>query len=316
MINTNIKIFIAGHKGLAGSAIHRALLAKGYTNILTRSSSELDLRDYNKVFEFFKMEKPQWVFFAAAKVGGIHANSTYGADFLLDNLKLQNSVIEASYKNNVSKLLFMGSSCIYPKLAPQPLKEEYLLSSVLEPTNEPYAIAKIAGIKLCSAMNKQYGTNFLSAMPTNLYGINDNYHKENAHVLPMLIRRFHEAKVSKAKEVVVWGTGKPKREFLCSDDLAEAVIFLMENFNASDIGELINIGSGQEHTIREIALLIKEIVGFQGQLVFDPSKPDGTPRKLLDVSRMSKLGWNYKIELTEGMKKAYDDFLTNKAVRL
>jgi len=315
-VNTNIIIYVAGHKGLAGSAIVRALLAKGYSNILIRSSSELDLRDHNEVFEFLGREQPDWVFLAAAKVGGIYANTTYPADFILDNLKVQNNIIEAAYKNNVKKLLFLGSSCIYPKLAPQPLREEYLLSSPLEPTNEPYAIAKIAGIKLCSAMNRQYGTNFISAMPTNLYGINDNYHKENAHVLPMLIRRFHEAKLSNASEVVVWGTGTPKREFLCSDDLAEALIFLMENFNASDIGEIINIGSGKEHTIKEIAVLLKEIVGYKGNLVFDTTKPDGTQRKLMDVSKLSKLGWNYKTELSVGLKMAYDDFLTNKATRL
>ncbi|MEI6055035.1 MAG: GDP-L-fucose synthase [Lentisphaerota bacterium] len=315
-MNTNIIIYVAGHKGLAGSAIVRALLAKGYSNILIRSSSELDLRDHNEVFEFLGREQPDWVFLAAAKVGGIYANTTYPADFILDNLKVQNNIIEAAYKNNVKKLLFLGSSCIYPKLAPQPLREEYLLSSPLEPTNEPYAIAKIAGIKLCSAMNRQYGTNFISAMPTNLYGINDNYHKENAHVLPMLIRRFHEAKLSNASEVVVWGTGTPKREFLCSDDLAEALIFLMENFNASDIGEIINIGSGKEHTIKEIAVLLKEIVGYKGNLVFDTTKPDGTQRKLMDVSKLSKLGWNYKTELSVGLKMAYDDFLTNKATRL
>lgn len=315
-MNTSIKIYVAGHKGLAGSAIVRALLAKGYSNILTRSSSELDLRDHNEVFKFLGQEKPDWVFLAAAKVGGIYANTTYPADFILDNLKVQNNIIEAAYKNNVKKLLFLGSSCIYPKLAPQPLKEEYLLSSPLEPTNEPYAIAKIAGIKLCSAMNRQYGTNFISAMPTNLYGINDNYHKENAHVLPMLIRRFHEAKLCNDSEVVVWGTGTPKREFLCSDDLAEALIFLMENFNASDIGEVINIGSGKEHTIKEIAVLLKEIVGYKGNLVFDTSKPDGTPRKLLDVSKLSKLGWNYKTELSVGLKMAYNDFLTNKSRRI
>lgn len=311
-----MKIYVAGHEGLAGSAIVRALLAKGYLNIIGRSFSELDLRDHNKVFEFFSQEKPDWVFLAAAKVGGIYANSTYPADFILDNLKVQNNVIEAAYKNDVKKLLFLGSSCIYPKLAPQPLKEEYLLSSALEPTNEPYAIAKIAGIKLCSAMNSQYGTNFISAMPTNLYGINDNYHKENAHVLPMLIRRFHEAKLSNAPEVVVWGTGTPKREFLCSDDLAEALIFLMENFDASNIGEIINIGSGKEISIKEIAILLKEIVGYKGNLIFDASKPDGTPRKLLDVSKLSKLGWNYKIQLHDGLKITYKDFLENKATRL
>lgn len=316
MQNSNVKIYVAGHRGLVGSAIVRALFAKGYSNILTRSSSELDLRDHNQVFEFFRREKPDWVFLAAAKVGGIYANSTYPAEFILDNLKVQNNVIESSYKHGAKKLLFLGSSCIYPKLAPQPLKEEYLLSSALEPTNEPYAIAKIAGIKLCSAMNKQYGTNFISAMPTNLYGINDNYHKENAHVMPMLIRRFHEAKLSNAPEVTVWGTGTPKREFLSSDDLADAVIFIMENFNAADIGEVINIGSGKEHTIKEIALLIKDTVGYEGNLVFDTSKPDGTPRKLLDVSKLSNLGWNYKTELPEGLSIAYKDFLTNKATRL
>ncbi len=315
-MNTHLKIHVAGHNGLVGSAIIRALTAKGYSNILTRDFSELDLCDNNKVFEFFNQEKPDWVFLAAAKVGGIYANSTYPVDFILDNLKIQNNIIEASYLNKVSKLLFLGSSCIYPKLAPQPLKEEYLLSSALEPTNEPYAIAKIAGIKLCSAMNKQHGTNFISAMPTNLYGINDNYHMENAHVIPMLMRRFHEAKLANAPQVTVWGTGTPKREFLFSDDLAEALIFLMENYNAVDIGELINIGSGKENTIREIAFLIKEAVGYKGELIFDTSKPDGTPRKLLDVSKLSRLGWQYKTELAAGLKLAYNDFLTNKTIRL
>jgi len=285
MLNANLKIFIAGHRGLAGSAIFRVLKAKGYSNILTRSSSELDLRDHNKTFDFFRQEKPEWVFLAAARVGGIYANSTYPADFILDNLKVQNNVIEASYKYEQGNCFSLVQAAFTLNLLRKPLKEESLLTSPLEPTNEPYAVAKIAGIKLCSAMNRQYGTNFISAMPTNLYGINDNYHKENAHVLPMLIRRFHEAKLAKAPEVIVWGTGNPKREFLCSDDLAEALLLLMEKFNASDVGEIINIGSGKENTISEIAFLIKEAVGYKGDVVFDPSKPDGTPRKLLDVSK-------------------------------
>jgi len=312
----NKKIFIAGYKGLVGSALVRELQKKGYKNFILKTREELDLMNSEQVFRFFEEEKPDWVFLAAAKVGGIYANNTYPVDFLLDNLKIQNNIIEASYKNNVEKLLFLGSSCIYPKLAPQPLKEEYLLTSALEPTNEPYALAKITGIKLCSAFNKQYGTNYISAMPCNLYGINDNYHAENAHVIPMLLRRFHEAKEKNLEKVTVWGTGTPMREFMCSDDLAEACVYLMENKNAKEIGEFINIGAGIDVTIRELAELIKETVGFEGKLEFDTTKPDGTPKKLLDVSRLNALGWKSKISLKEGLKISYEDFLNNLCVRL
>lgn len=310
------KIFIAGHKGLVGSAIHRQLVKEGFTNIITKSRQELDLLEVNQVFEFFEKEKPDWVFLAAAKVGGIHANSTYPADFILENLKVQNNVIEASYKNNVEKLLFLGSSCIFPKNAPQPMKEEYLLSSPLEPTNDAYAIAKIAGIKLCNSMNKQYDTNYLSVMPCNLYGLNDNYHLENAHVLPTLIRKFHEAKEKNLDEVIIWGTGTPKREFMYSDDLAEACIFLMKNCEAKDIGEFINIGTGIDCTILELAQTIKKVVAFEGRISLDESRPDGTMRKLLDVSRIKALGWESKISLEEGIRKSYQDFLENSNIRL
>ena len=312
----NKKIFIAGHKGLVGSALIRQLQKKGYKNFVLKTREELDLMQTEKVFKFFEEEKPDWVFLAAAKVGGIYANNTYPVDFLLDNLKIQNNIIEAAYKNNVEKLLFLGSSCIYPKLAPQPIKEEYLLTSALEPTNEPYALAKITGIKLCSAFNKQYGTNYISAMPCNLYGINDNYHTENAHVIPMLLRRFHEAKEKNLQKVTVWGTGTPMREFMCSDDLAEACVYLMENKNAEEIGEFINIGTGTDVTIRELAELIKETVGFEGELEFDTTKPDGTPKKLLDVSRLNALGWHTKNSFKQGLKLSYEDFLNNHCVRL
>lgn len=310
------KIFIAGYKGLVGSALVRQLKKKGYKNLVLKDREELDLMDSNQVFSFFEKEKPDWIFLAAAKVGGIHANNTYPVDFLLDNLKIQNNVIEASYKNNAQKLMFLGSSCIYPKMAPQPLKEEYLLTSALEHTNEPYALAKITGIKLCSAYNRQYGTNFISVMPCNLYGINDNYHAENAHVIPMLLRRFHEAKEKNLEKVIVWGTGKPMREFMCSDDLAEACVYLMENKSADEIGEFINIGTGTDITIKELAGLIKETVGFKGELEFDTTKPDGTPKKLLDVSRINALGWKAKISFKEGLKLSYDDFLSNVCIRL
>jgi GDP-L-fucose synthase len=265
--------------------------------------------------EFFKSKRPDLVYLAAAKVGGIFANNTYPADFILDNLKVQNNVIEASWRHGVSKLLFLGSSCIYPKMAPQPLKEEYLLTSPLEPTNEPYAVAKIAGIKLCSAMNRQYGTDYISVMPTNLYGPNDNYHRENAHVLPMLLRRFHDAKADRQASVIVWGTGNPKREFMYVDDMADACVFLMENFTAKDIGELINIGTGEDCTIRALAELIKDVVGYKGDLLFDPTKPDGTPRKLLDVSRLQNLGWRYRTSLSDGLAATYKDFLENSSLR-
>jgi len=312
----NKKIFIAGHKGLVGSALEKQLQKKGYKNFILKTKEELDLINTEQVFKFFEEEKPEWVFLAAAKVGGIYANNTYPVDFLLDNLKIQNNIIEAAYKNKTEKLLFLGSSCIYPKLAPQPLKEEYLMTSVLESTNEPYALAKITGIKLCNSFNKQYGTNYISVMPCNLYGANDNYHAENAHVIPMLLRRFHEAKEKNLKKVTVWGTGTPMREFMRSDDLAEACVYLMENKNANEIGEFINIGTGSDVTIRELAELIKETVGFKGELEFDTTKPDGTPKKLLDVSRLNALGWRAKISLKEGLKLSYQDFLNNLCVRL
>jgi GDP-L-fucose synthase len=304
------RIYIAGHRGLVGSALMRRLKAGGYANIVTRTHSELDLVDQAAVNTFFKSEKPEYVFLAAAKVGGIHANNTYRADFIYQNLMIESNIIHAAYLNGVKKLLFLGSSCIYPKLAPQPMKEEHLLTGLLEATNEPYAIAKIAGIKMCGAYNSQYGTNYISAMPTNLFGPGDNYDLQNSHVLPALIRKMHEAKTNGGKEVVVWGTGTPQREFLYSDDLADACVFLMESRNAKDIGEFVNIGSGREVTIRELAELVAEVVGFNGRLVFDSSKPDGTPRKLLDVSRLHSLGWQSVTSLHDGVKKAYADYLT------
>ena len=305
----NKKIFVAGHRGLVGGAILRELQRKGYTNFALRTHSELDLEDTKAVDEFFKSERPDWVFLAAAKVGGIYANNTYPVDFLLNNLKIQNNIFESAFKYKVSKFMFLGSSCIYPKNAPQPIKEEYLLSSKLEPTNEPYALAKICGIKLANAYNRQYGTNYISVMPCNLYGIGDNYHPENAHVVPMLIRRFHEAKMRGDKTVSAWGTGTPLREFLFSDDLASACVYLMENKNADEIGEFINIGSGKERTIKEIVELVKKTVGFEGEVIWDKTKPDGTPRKLMDVSRINSLGWKAQVELEEGLKIAYQDFL-------
>ena len=305
----NKKIFVAGHRGLVGGAILRELQSKGYTNFALRTHSELDLEDTKAVDEFFKSERPDWVFLAAAKVGGIYANNTYPVDFLLNNLKIQNNIFESAFKYKVSKFMFLGSSCIYPKNAPQPIKEEYLLSSKLEPTNEPYALAKICGIKLANAYNRQYGTNYISVMPCNLYGIGDNYHPENAHVVPMLIRRFHEAKMRGDKTVSAWGTGTPLREFLFSDDLASACVYLMENKNVDEIGEFINIGSGKERTIKEIVELVKKTVGFEGEVIWDKTKPDGTPRKLMDVSRINSLGWKAQVELEEGLKIAYKDFL-------
>ena len=300
------KIYVAGHRGMVGSAIVRKLTSLGYTNLLTRTSSDLDLRNQQKVAEFFEVEKPEYVFLAAAKVGGIVANNTYRADFLYENLAIQNNIIHGSYLNKVKKLMFLGSSCIYPKLAPQPLKESYLLSGYLEQTNEPYAIAKIAGIKMCEAYRAQYGCNFISVMPTNLYGTNDNYDLVNSHVLPAMIRKFHEAKEIGASEMTLWGTGSPMREFLHADDLAEACLFLMENYNEA---ELVNIGTGEDVTIKKLADLVKQIVGFQGEIVWDSSKPDGTPRKLMDVSKLHGLGWHHKIALEEGIKLAYQDFL-------
>lgn len=303
------KIYIAGHRGMVGSAIHRKLSELGYTNIITRTSSELDLRDQAAVATFFSAEKPEYVFLAAAKVGGILANNTYRADFIYENLAIQNNVIHQSHVHDIKKLMFLGSSCIYPKAAPQPLQEDYLLTGKLELTNEPYAIAKIAGIKMCEAYRAQYGKNFISVMPTNLYGINDNYHPENSHVLPALIRRFHEAKVNQYTSVTIWGTGSPLREFLFSDDLAEACVFLM---NSYDEDQFINIGVGEDLSIKDLALLIKDIVGYQGDLTFDSSKPDGTARKLMDVTKIHQLGWKHKIPLEEGITRAYEDFKQKK----
>ena len=296
------KIYIAGHRGMVGSAIQRRLEKAGYTNFVTRTSSELDLRDQRAVQQFFEEERPDHVYLAAAKVGGIHANNTYRGEFLYDNLMIQNNVIHSSYKTGVKKLLFLGSSCIYPKLAPQPLQEDYLLTGTLEPTNEPYAIAKIAGIKLCDAYRDQYGCNYISVMPTNLYGPNDNYDLENSHVLPALIRKFHEAKKENKPEVVMWGTGSPKREFLHVDDLADACYFLMENYNEKG---LVNIGTGTDISIYELACMIKEIVGYEGEIVKDTTKPDGTPRKLMNVDKLKGAGWEYSIKLREGIGAVY-----------
>lgn len=299
------KIYVAGHRGMVGSALVRKLQSLGYTNILTRSSAELDLRNQAAVQSFFKEEQPAFVFMAAAKVGGIHANNTFRADFIYDNLMMEANVIHAAYQYQVEKLLFLGSSCIYPKLAPQPLKEAYLLDGQLEATNEPYAIAKITGIKLCEAYRAQYACNFISAMPTNLYGPNDNYDLQNAHVLPALIRKFHEAKMQQAPEVVLWGTGKPMREFLHVDDLAAACYFLMQDYNEA---EFVNIGTGVDITIAALAQLIKEIVGYEGNIVNDTTKPDGTPRKLMDVSKMKALGWSAQIDLQSGIRSVYEAY--------
>jgi GDP-L-fucose synthase len=307
--NTSGKIYIAGHNGMVGSAIHRGLLKKGYANIVTRSSKELDLRNQNEVNDFFKSEKPDFVFLAAAKVGGILANNTYRAEFLYDNLMIQTNVIHASYTNKVSKLLFLGSSCIYPKMAKQPLTEEALLTGELEPTNEPYAIAKIAGIKMCEAYRDQYGVNFISAMPTNLYGPNDNYDLKSSHVLPALLRKFHEAKVSGDSEVQCWGTGSPMREFLHVDDLAAGCLHLMLTY---DQKEFVNIGTGTDVTIKELAETIASIVGFNGELVWDSTKPDGTPRKLMNVGRIHASGWKHEIDLKEGIKQVYKEFTSNE----
>jgi len=301
-MNKSDKIYVAGHNGMVGSAIVRQLQKNGFTTLLTRSSKELDLTNQATVNQFFETEKPAYVFLAAAKVGGIQANNTYRADFLYQNLMIEANIIHASYTNKVTKLLFLGSSCIYPKMAPQPLKEAYLLSGLLEETNEPYAIAKIAGIKLCESYRRQYGCNFISAMPTNLYGPNDNYDLNNSHVLPALIRKFHTAKKENLPQVEVWGTGTPLREFLHVDDLAEACLFLMENYNKE---QFVNVGAGVDISIKELAMLIKNIVGYEGELTFNPSKPDGTPRKLMDVSKIHSLGWKHQIELQEGIKKIY-----------
>jgi len=305
-VEKGAKIYIAGHRGMVGSAIHRKLIELGYSNIVTRTSQELDLRNQQAVADFFNEEKPDYVFLAAAKVGGIMANNTYRADFIYENIAIQNNVIKSSYDNNIKKLMFLGSSCIYPKMAPQPLNEDMLLTGTLEPTNEPYAIAKIAGIKMAEAFRDQYGCNYISVMPTNLYGINDNYHPQNSHVLPALIRRFHEAKVNKRDDVVIWGTGTPLREFLFSDDLAEACIFLMNHYNEK---QFVNIGIGQDISIKDLAELIKDVIGYTGNITFDSSKHDGTPRKLLDVSKIHALGWKHKVNLREGIQLAYTDFL-------
>ena len=302
------KIYVAGHRGLVGSAIMRKLKKEGYNNLVYRTSSELDLRRQEKVEEFFKEEKPEYVILAAAKVGGIQANDTYSAEFLYDNLMIESNVIDTAYKNDVKKLLFLGSSCIYPKFADQPMKEDYLLSGKLESTNEGYAVAKITGIKLCEHYNKQYNTNFISAMPTNLYGPNDNFDLETSHVLPALIRKFHEAKVNDEDEVVIWGTGKPRREFLHVDDLADSLLFLMNNYSGD---QFVNVGVGKDISILELAELIKDIVGFEGEIVNDLSKPDGTPRKLMDVTRLNDLGWEAQISLEEGIKDAYQWFKEN-----
>lgn len=302
----NAKIYIAGINGMVGSAVKRRLLAEGYGNIIGPTSKELDLTDKSAVTDYFDRKRPEYVFLAAAKVGGIYANNSYPADFLYINLMIECNLIHGAFKAGVKKLLFLGSSCIYPKYAPQPMKEEYLLDGKLEPTNEPYALAKIAGIKLCESYNRQYGTDFISCMPTNMYGPNDNYDPMGSHVIPGLVRRFHEAKINAEKEVVVWGTGTPKREFLYADDLADACLFLMNNYSGN---ETVNVGSGIEVTIKELAEGIKDAIGFKGEIVFDPSKPDGTPRKLLDTSKLTEMGWKAKTGLREGLKLAYQDFI-------
>lgn len=299
---------MAGHSGLVGSAIVRKLDTEGYSDIITRTRKELDLLNQQAVVDFFAVEKPEYVFLAAAKVGGIVANRDFPADFIYQNLQIQNNIIENSYRNSVTKLLFLGSSCVYPKLAPQPIKEESLLTGLLEPTNDAYAIAKIAGLKMCQAFNEQYGTNYISVMPTNLYGPNDNFDLETSHVLPALIRRFHEAKGTNAPSVTVWGSGAPKREFLHVDDLADAALFLMNKYNET---EIVNIGTGEDIAIKELAELIRDTVGYKGELEWDTSKPDGTPRKLLDVSRLHELGWRHSINLENGIASTYDWYLTN-----
>lgn len=309
----NSKIYIAGHRGMVGSAIMRNLQAKGYTNIVTRTSAELDLRNQQAVADFFESEKPEYIFLAAAKVGGIQANNVYRADFIYENLMIQNNVIHQAYVSKAKKLMFLGSSCIYPKMAPQPLKEEYLLTGLLEDTNEPYAIAKIAGIKMCESYKRQYGCNFISVMPTNMYGPNDNYNLSNSHVLPALIRKFHDAKESKAPFVEMWGTGTPMREFLHADDLGDACVFLMNTYDGE---QFVNIGSGTDLTIKDLALLIKDIVGYAGEIRHDLSKPDGTPRKLMDVSYIHSLGWKHSIELPEGIRQVYEDFKNKEGVKV
>lgn len=300
------KIYIAGHRGMVGASIYRLLQSMGYTRLITRTSKELDLRNQHAVNDFFGMEKPEYVFLAAARVGGIHANNTYRAEFLYDNLMIETNIIHASRIHRVTKLLFLGSSCIYPKLADQPLKEEYLLNGYLEPTNEPYAIAKIAGIKLCETYRAQYGCNFISVMPTNLYGYGDNYDLQNSHVLPAMLRKFHEAVLNDTPYVEVWGSGTPKREFLFADDLADACVHLMESYQGA---ELVNIGTGEDISIKELAETIKSLTGFQGEIIWNSSQPDGTPRKLLDVSRLHSLGWKHRTSLEEGLQKTYTSYI-------
>ena len=304
----NAKIYVAGHRGMVGSAICRRLQAEGYTNVITKTHDALDLTRQSEVEEFFQTEKPEYVFLAAAKVGGIIANSRHSADFMYENMILEMNVIHSAWENGCKKLMFLGSSCIYPRLAPQPMKEDCLLTSSLEKTNEAYALAKISGLKYCEYLNTQYGTDYISVMPTNLYGPNDNYHPEHSHVLPALIRRFHEAKISGAKEVTCWGTGKPLREFLYVDDLADACVFLMNNYSGN---ETVNLGTGKELTIKSLTELVAKVVGYDGKITWDATKPDGTPRKLLDVSKLNSLGWRYKTELEDGIRLTYRDFLEN-----
>ena len=306
-MNKDSRIYVAGHRGMVGSAIYRKLERDGFTNLIAETSKELDLKDTIAVDKFFNRERPEFVFLAAAKVGGILSNNTYPADFLYDNLMIQNNVIEASFRYNVKKLLFLGSSCIYPKYAPQPIREDSLLSGYLEPTNEAYAIAKIAGIKLCQAYYKQHGRHFLSAMPTNLYGYGDNYHPQNSHVLPALLRRFHEAKEAGKEEVIIWGSGSPLREFMFADDLGDACVFLMENY---DQPEIMNVGTGEEISILDLAHLIAKTVGYKGEIGFDKTKPDGTPRKLMDSTRLHSLGYKHKVSLKDGIRFTYEDFLS------
>jgi GDP-L-fucose synthase len=314
-LNTQPRIYVAGHNGLVGSAIVRALRAQGHTNIVTRSHRELELTDQNQVREFFRTERIDQVYLAAARVGGIHANNTYPAEFIYDNMMVQANVVHEAWRNGVQKLLFLGSSCIYPRMAPQPIKEEYLMSGMLEPTNEPYAMAKIAGIKLCESYNRQYGTDYRSVMPTNLYGPGDNYHPENSHVIPALMRRFHEAKLGNAPEVVIWGSGKPMREFLYVDDMASACVHVMDLDHdtyakyTDPMHSHINVGTGEDVTIADLARLVGEVVGYRGHIAFDTSKPDGTPRKLLDVSKLKQLGWQASTPLPEGLRRAYAAFV-------
>jgi GDP-L-fucose synthase len=308
----NSKIYVAGHLGMVGSALTRGLIASGYRNLVCRSSQELDLCNQAAVEDFFRLEKPEYVFVAAAKVGGIYANMTYPADFIYNNLMIQSNLIDFSFRHHVKKLLFLGSSCIYPKYAPQPITEEYLLTGKLEPTNEPYAIAKIAGIKMCQAYNRQYGTDFIAVMPTNLYGINDNFDLNTAHVLPALLRKIHEAKMHALPSFKAWGSGTPKREFLYVDDLADACLFIMNHYHGN---EIINIGTGEDISIKDLVYLVQSVIGFNGEIQWDPSKPDGTPRKLLDISKLTAMGWKAKVPLSEGIRNTYEWYLQNKSIR-